>query len=951
MRDEVVSVRTAWPSASQDAVFRQWCAEVGDDGGLSGLVDFFVSYASADRPWAEWIAWELEEVGHRVIVQAWDMRPGSNFVVEMHEATRAGARMIAVVSPAFLASEYCLAEWTAAVKQDPTSSDRRLIPVRVRACEPDGLLGAIVYVDLVGLEAAEARAALLAGVSAERAKPVRAPAHPGGDVGGRPGRPAAGAAVFDVPVMTRTFVGRERALEQLGEGLSGDGVVAVTQVDAIHGLGGVGKTQLAARYARMHRGDYDVIWWLRAEHPATLRADLAALAVALGVVDVDVEESDAVRAACAWLERTGRWLLVFDNAAAPAAIAELVPEGEGGHVLVTSRAHADWRSLNARPVELDVWQRTESRAFLHARTAEQDSVVLDAVAGALGDLPLALEQAAAYTNAKAITLTGYLQRLRTRAPELFAAGQPVGYGHTVATVWSLAFTELVEQPVAAELAWVCAHLAPERIPRELLDALADVSDDPAVTAAAVDDAVELLLAYALLTAPADDTLAMHRLVQDVARATAGERVCAAAAARAVALADCVFPDAPWEHERWPACMRLLEHALSAARYAEQHDAAYEQTARVLAHVGLYQGARAKYAAARELMYRALAIQEAVCGREHPAVAVTLGNLGNVQQRLGEFEAARVTQQRALAIQEAVYGPEHPAVAFTLGNLGNVQRHLGEFEPARVTQQRALAIQEAVYGPDRPEVAATLGNLGIVQEELGELEAALVSQQRALAINEAVYGPEHPEVAIALGNLGIVQRLLGELEAARVTQLRALAIQEAVNGPGHPAVAITLGNLGNVQQQLGELEAARVTQQRSLAIQESVYGPEHPEVATTLGNLGAVQQQLGELEAARVTQQRALSIKEAVYGPGHPATAFTLTNLANLQQQFGELDVAREHAQRAVAIFEHSLGHEHSHTAAARALLAGLEADNSTRSNQAQTPATSPRGWARQRRRR
>ena len=238
----------------------------------------------------------------------------------------------------------------------------------------------------------------------------------------------------------------------------GEGAVAVTQVDAIHGLGGVGKTQLAARYARVHRRDYDVIWWLRAEQSATLRADLAVLAVALGLVYVDAEEPVAVVAARGWLERNHSWLLVFDNAPGPGAIADLVPDGDGGHVLITSRAHADWRSLNARPLALDVWERDESQAFLRARTGEEDVQVLCVVAEALGDLPLALEQVAAYTNAKAITLTGCLERLRDRASELFAAVRPAGYGHTVASVWSLAFDELTEHPVAGALARVCAHM-------------------------------------------------------------------------------------------------------------------------------------------------------------------------------------------------------------------------------------------------------------------------------------------------------------------------------------------------------------------------------------------------------------------------------------------------------------------------------------------------------------
>jgi hypothetical protein len=204
-----------------------------------------------------------------------------------------------------------------------------------------------------------------------------------------------------------------------------------------------------------------VLWWLRAEQPATLRADLASLAVALGLAGaVDADEQDAIDAARRWLERNGRWLLVFDNAPGPDAIAELVPESEGGHVVITSRAHADWRALGARPLGLDVWEREEALEFLAERTGERDRVAADAVAQALGDLPLALEQAAAYTNKQAIQLAGYLWLLEDRAPELFAAGRPHGYGHTVATVWGMAFEQLSTLPVARDvLGGVCVSCA------------------------------------------------------------------------------------------------------------------------------------------------------------------------------------------------------------------------------------------------------------------------------------------------------------------------------------------------------------------------------------------------------------------------------------------------------------------------------------------------------------
>jgi Tfp pilus assembly protein PilF len=837
-------------------------------------VDFFVSYTSADRPWAEWIAWELEQAGHSVVIQAWDFAPGSNFVVEMDSAAQNARRTIAVLSPAFLESAYCRAEWTAAFRADPTGEQRKFVPVRVRDCEPDGLLGSVAYVDLVGLSQAAARAKLLAGVTEGRGKPTNAPAFP--DTSGekkteRVRLPEAGAAIFNVPITTHTFVGRQEQLRRLEEALSGDGAVAITQVHAIHGMGGVGKTQLAARYARHHRDDYDMIWWLRAEQQPTLHADLAGLAVTLGLADAEADEQDMVRVAKGWLEHNGRWLLVFDNAPDPDAIAELLPEGDGGHVLITSRAHADWRALRARPLALDVWQRAESREFLRERTGEQDVSVLDAVAEALGDLPLALEQAAAYTNAKAITLTGYAERLRDRAPQLFGADPPLGYGHSVATVWQLAFEQITQHSVASDLLGVCAYLAPERIPRELLDAIVQHSETSAVGQQTADDAIELLLAYALLTPAVEQTFGMHRLIGQLIRERGGSPAQARPATAAVIALYALWPDRPWEHEQWPACERLLSHALTVVGHSEQQGAAPEQTAIVLLRVGQYQMARAQLTSARELIERALAIQEPLYGPEHPQVAITLSNFGTVQDELGEFESACATQQRALAINEAVYGPEHPDVALTLTNLGIVQRQLGELERAHATQQRAVAIFEAVHGPEHPQVAHTLTNLGIVQCELGELERARATQQRALAINEAVYGPEHPNVAKTLTSLGTVQRELGEFEAARATQQRALAIKEAVYGPKHPDVANTLSNLGNVELQLGELEQARTLLQRALAIFEAVYGPEHPQLANTLGNLGSVNLQLGELEQARTLLQRALATFERFFGSDYVYT--------------------------------------------------------------------------------
>ena len=144
--------------------------------------DFFVSYNKADRSWAEWIAWELEEKGYSTIIQAWDFRPGGNFVLEMQNASAETLRTVAVLSPDYLEALFTQAEWAAAFAQDAVGQKRTLIPVRVRECGLKGLLAQIIYVDLVGLNETETREELLSGIREGRAKPESAPAFPGSGV-------------------------------------------------------------------------------------------------------------------------------------------------------------------------------------------------------------------------------------------------------------------------------------------------------------------------------------------------------------------------------------------------------------------------------------------------------------------------------------------------------------------------------------------------------------------------------------------------------------------------------------------------------------------------------------------------------------------------------------------------------------------------------------------------
>ncbi|MEY4579405.1 MAG: hypothetical protein RL701_4108, partial [Pseudomonadota bacterium] len=142
-------------------------------------LDFFVSYTACDVHWAEWIAWTLEEAQYRVTLQKWDFRPGSNFVLEMQNATSRAERTIAVLSIAYVESAFGAPEWAAAFKRDPKGSHAKVVPVRVADCHASGLLEPLVYISLFDKDEEHARAELLAGVDTGRAKPTHAPSYPG----------------------------------------------------------------------------------------------------------------------------------------------------------------------------------------------------------------------------------------------------------------------------------------------------------------------------------------------------------------------------------------------------------------------------------------------------------------------------------------------------------------------------------------------------------------------------------------------------------------------------------------------------------------------------------------------------------------------------------------------------------------------------------------------------
>jgi tetratricopeptide (TPR) repeat protein len=875
---------------------------------------FFVSYTGADVAWAEWLAWQLEAASHRAILQAWDFRPGENFVVGMRRALDTAERTLAVVSMAYLGSVYGSDEWTAAFiheRPDQTS----LLVVRIEDVPLPPLLRPWVHVDLVGVDAETAVKRLLDGVTKGRRKPDQEPPFPGNlrpsTKPEAPRFPGRLPEIVNLPQRNLNFSGRS----ELVEGLRANGLerssATVTQIQAVHGLGGVGKTSLALEFAHRYASDYDLIWWVGAERSAAIARGLVALARRLGIQG-RANQGETIQALWEQLRGRNRWLLIFDDVEDPKDLESYRPPIGGGRVLITSR-HRAWGQM-ARPVLLDVLPREESVGFLSRRTGEQDVAAADAIAAELGDLPLALEEAAAFIEETGVSLEQYLQLVRERMAELLELGEPPDDEQRVATVWSVSLERVHDEAPAAEaLLKLCAFLGSDDIPRDLLSEHATQLPQPLAGTAADVLAYKRLVGaaarYSLLTVT-PNRLGMHRLLQAVVRSHIGGEQERTWAQLAVELLVASFPDQPREVASWPACQELLPHALQVAEHAKRLHVNQEATGRLLDRSAIYLHARGQYQQARPIADQAATLTESSAGPEHPDLADRLDTLGRVLRELGDYSEARALFERALTIHQTTSGVDSESVAVMRNELGRVLRDLGDLLGARSQFEQALTIGEQALGPTHPDVATRRDNLGRVLQDLGDLSGARSQFEQALTISEQALGPTHPDVATRRDNLGRVLQDLGDLSGARSQLEQALTISEQALGPTHPTVATYRNNLGLVLQDLGDLSGARSQLEQALTISEQALGPTHPDIAIRRNNLGRVLEDLGDLSGARSQLEQALTIGERTLGPIHPRVATRRKNLGLVLERLGDLPAARSQLEQALTIGEQTLGPTH-----------------------------------------
>jgi MinD-like ATPase involved in chromosome partitioning or flagellar assembly/uncharacterized protein (DUF2267 family) len=966
---------TAMPP--MDEGLRQQCRDAYVRRQPVVSAEVLLSYAAEDRMWAEWVQHVLTRADFRVLprcVAAEDSGDAAA-AIQAEQDYQAAPRAIVLLSSPYVRSREGRVIWEAMAAADAAGTRRQLVPVRVGEVRVPEPFSDRNPVDLARMDAAQATGALLRAF--DRPAPLPGRLAPPDE----PRFPGTVPPVWNVPARNADFTGRGATLELLRDKLAGGGT-AVVLAQALYGLGGVGKTQVALEYAHRFKADYDLVWWISSEQPNEIALALADLARRL---DLPVPEGvpDAAAAAMALEELrvnpSRRWLLVFDNAEDPAELQPYRPSGSG-HVIITSR-NQSWSRL-AEPLEVDVFTRSESITHLMQHVPQLTAAEAAQVAAALGDLPLAIEQASAWLEQTAMSAADYIAQLETQAARVLAVNQPSDYPVSAVVTWNLSFERLQQRsPAAVRLLQLCAFMSPGPISEILLYSDEMIKNllpyDSALTEKFIlGRVIRDMSRFALVKVDAGrNSLQMHRLVQAVIRSqmTPAEQETACHQVHQVLVGARPRRGDTDDPENWERYELIWPH-LQPSR-AEECDE--EQTRQLLIDWVRYLWKHGDFERCLSLAARLESLWDQQLGPDHPQTLYLRFHVANVLRSQGRFAEARDLDTHVLERQREVLEPDHPHILMTAGGLAGDLRALGEFQQALRLDVETYDRFKDLFGEGHPRTLAAANNLAVSLRLVGDSSAARRLDERTLALRREVLRPDHPYTLFSAANLardmreegafresadllrttyGTYREVLGDdlLDTLRTAKSLAVSLRKA--GDQQEAMELTLETYERYLQHYGAESPDALACALNLACDYSAMddkqkacdvvgevlrayrgtlGADHPYTLVAANNLVTYQRGTGDSAAARALAETTLAAMRQRLGEDHPFTLSCAINLANCLSDLGQLAEAETIERRTLARLQKKLGPGHPDTLACAANLA-VTLHRAGRSGEAET---------------
>lgn len=756
-----------------------------------------------------------------------------------------------------------------------------------------------------------------AGVSTSSTSPATAPSPAAQRTPPRP------PAIWgNIPPRNPNFTGRTKLLSLLHEQMEG-GTTAVLP-HALHGMGGVGKSHLAIEYVYRHQSEYDLIWWIPAERPAQVGAALVELAQRMNLpAGPDVASA---RAAVQEALRLGtpyaKWLLVFDNAESPEAVRQFFPAGGSGSIMVTSR-NPHWASV-ARTLEVDVFTREESIALLRLRGPELDDAEADRLADALGDLPLALEQAAAWRAETGMPAEEYLRLFDQKRIDLLAQAAPMDYQLPVAAAWNVSLDRLVvSNPAAFRLLQLCSFLAPEPIPRSLLGGAHNTDIHPELNAALRDPmrlnrAIRDINRYALARVNhRTNSIQMHRLIQAVLndRMSEPERESMRRSAHLLlASGDRNDPASP---VNWRSYADLYPH-LEASGAVHSTVPWVQQLVENEAQYLYWWG---DYEASLDLAERAYDSWRERVGQDEPATLKIGHWLGFMLYVLGRFQEAARHNAQILAAYERTTTEDTEELLKAVGAVASDRRVAGDFAGALEMEQDLYQRHVRALGVDDPNTLNAAHNLAVSLRLAGDLRRAYEVDQDTYERRVLLFGEDHAYTLETLLNLVIDRRELGEYLTARIQMQDIVDRLRQEQGTEQTQTLRALRRLASAVRKAGDHETARTISEEVREGYASRYGEDHPDALLAGLGLAVDLRVTGRLAEADEVGEQVRDQYRRLLGDEHPYTVAAELNAAITYRLRGEVERARQVNEQGYAVLTRRFGPDHPLSLAAAVNLA------------------------------
>jgi tetratricopeptide (TPR) repeat protein len=723
-----------------------------------------------------------------------------------------------------------------------------------------------------------------------------------------------------VPGRNKHFTGREELLSQLRDSMLTTATAAVVPLpQALQGLGGVGKTQLAIEYAWQYRGFYDLVWWVPSDQPMLVPSTLAALTDELKLRpagSIGIEEAAAsVREALQRGDPYDKWLLIFDNADEPEQIRDFLPEGGPGHILITSR-NSRWSGV-AETVPVDVFSTTESVAFLRKRLQRNvDEKEAEHLAHELGDLPLALEQAAALQVMTGMSTEDYVEQLSKQTRALLGMGKSTEYPHSMTAAWQLSVLEIENRlPQAAEVLRCLAFFGPDPIPRDVFrrgnkseaQRMGPLLADPLMLTQAIAE----LSRFALVKVEQDaGTVQVHRLVQALLRDSLSDQARKDIRHEVHQLLSSAAPTDPEDTGQWQDFEALVPHVRPSGLVECRDEEVQEFGINIVRY--LYRVA--SYTSARAFALEFLDNWTSTSGPDSHNVLQMRRHLGNVLWQMGGYKESYELNEATLDLMQAKFGPDHhETLRVALTYAANL-RSQGRFREAFNQDTSSLAAHERVFGHTDPATMRVINNLALDHALLSEYDSARELQKLAyLEQSGAKAGVSKWDVQMSWNGLARIVRLCGHHaqacdfgEEAYAYGCRELQVE-------HPLTLMTAKDLSIARRRTGDIDGALQLIEETYARLAKLFGPHYPETMAAMVALSNTLRQVGRLDEAMSLATNALPRYQEVFGDRHPFVHGCLINQALLYRLRGDVQRARELDQQAYDGLVATVGRDHEYT--------------------------------------